>query len=73
MASAQQPTVFPTVGYTSEAPPLFALKACTSANRVSCQIPLTMAGMAFASAPMIILYIAFQKYYVQGLLAASVK
>ena len=42
-------------------------------GRYNDQIPLTMAGMAFASAPMIILYIAFQKYYVQGLLAGSVK
>ena len=42
-------------------------------GRYDDQIPLTMAGMAIASAPMIILYIAFQKYYVQGLLAGSVK
>ena len=42
-------------------------------GRYNDQIPLTMAGMVFASAPMIILYIAFQKYYVQGLLAGSVK
>ena len=42
-------------------------------GRYNDQIPLTMAGMAFASAPMIILYVAFQKYYVQGLLAGSVK
>ena len=42
-------------------------------GRYNDQIPLTMAGMAFASAPMIVLYVAFQKYYVQGLLAGSVK
>jgi len=42
-------------------------------GRYNDQIPLTMAGMAFASAPMIVLYAAFQKYYVQGLLAGSVK
>ena len=42
-------------------------------GRYNDQIPLTMAGMAFASAPMIILYVAFQKYYVQGMLAGSVK
>jgi ABC-type glycerol-3-phosphate transport system permease component len=32
-----------------------------------------MAGMVFASAPMIILYLAFQKHYIQGLMAGSVK
>ena len=42
-------------------------------GRYNDQIPLTMAGMAFASAPMIILYIAFQKHYIQGLMAGSVK
>jgi ABC-type glycerol-3-phosphate transport system permease component len=42
-------------------------------GRYNDQIPLTMAGMAFASAPMIILYITFQKYYIQGLMAGSVK
>ena len=42
-------------------------------GRCNDRIPLTMAGMAFASAPMILLYVAFQKYYVRGLLAGSVK
>ena len=42
-------------------------------GRYNDQIPLTMAGMAFASAPMIILYLAFQKHYIQGLMAGSVK
>ena len=42
-------------------------------GRYNDQIPLTMAGMAFASAPMIILYIAFQKHYIQGLMAGSLK
>jgi ABC-type glycerol-3-phosphate transport system permease component len=32
-----------------------------------------MAGMVFASAPMIILYVAFQKYFIQGLMAGSIK
>jgi ABC-type glycerol-3-phosphate transport system permease component len=32
-----------------------------------------MAGMVIASAPMIILYVAFQKYFIQGLMAGSVK
>ena len=42
-------------------------------GRYNDKIPLTMAGMAFASAPMIILYLAFQKHYIQGLMAGSVK
>ena len=42
-------------------------------GRYGDQIPLTMAGMAFASAPMVILYICFQKYYIQGLMAGSIK
>ena len=42
-------------------------------GRYNDQIPLTMAGMVFASAPMIILYLAFQKYYIQGLMAGSLK
>jgi raffinose/stachyose/melibiose transport system permease protein len=42
-------------------------------GRYGDQIPLTMAGMVFASAPMIILYVAFQKYFIQGLMAGSIK
>ncbi|HWA50481.1 MAG TPA: carbohydrate ABC transporter permease [Dongiaceae bacterium] len=42
-------------------------------GRYGDQIPLTMAGMVFASAPMVILYIAFQKHYIQGLMAGSIK
>lgn len=42
-------------------------------GRYNDRIPLTMAGMAFASAPMIILYLTFQKHYIQGLMAGSVK
>jgi ABC-type glycerol-3-phosphate transport system permease component len=42
-------------------------------GRYDNQIPLTMAGMVIASAPMIILYIAFQKYFIQGLMAGSAK
>lgn len=42
-------------------------------GRYNDQIPLTMAGMVFASAPMIILYLAFQKHYIRGLMAGSVK
>jgi ABC-type glycerol-3-phosphate transport system permease component len=42
-------------------------------GRYNDKIPLTMAGMTFASAPMVILYIAFQKHYIQGLMAGSIK
>lgn len=42
-------------------------------GRYGDQIPLTMAGMVFASAPMVILYIAFQKHYISGLMAGSIK
>ncbi len=42
-------------------------------GRYNDQIPLTMAGMVFASAPMIILYLVFQKHYIQGMMAGSVK
>ena len=42
-------------------------------GRYNDQIPLTMAGMVFASAPMVILYLAFQKHYIQGLMAGSLK
>jgi ABC-type glycerol-3-phosphate transport system permease component len=42
-------------------------------GRYDNQIPLTMAGMVIASAPMIILYIAFQKYFIQGLMAGAIK
>jgi ABC-type glycerol-3-phosphate transport system permease component len=42
-------------------------------GRYEQQIPLTMAGMVFASAPMVILYILFQRYFIQGLMAGAVK
>jgi ABC-type glycerol-3-phosphate transport system permease component len=42
-------------------------------GRYGDQIPLTMAGMAFASAPMVILYLTCQKHYIQGLMAGSIK
>jgi ABC-type glycerol-3-phosphate transport system permease component len=32
-----------------------------------------MAGMVIASAPMIILYIAFQRHFIQGLMTGAVK
>jgi len=36
-------------------------------------IPLSMAGMALASAPMLIVYIVFQRYFIRGLVAGAVK
>jgi len=42
-------------------------------GRYEAQIPLTMAGMVIASAPMVILYIAFQKYFIRGLMAGAIK
>jgi ABC-type glycerol-3-phosphate transport system permease component len=42
-------------------------------GRYENQIPLVMAGMVIASAPMMILYIAFQKYFIRGLMAGAVK
>src|SRR5262252_3097360 len=42
-------------------------------GRYEAQIPLTMAGMVIASAPMLILYILFQKYFIQGLMAGAIK
>ena len=42
-------------------------------GRYEAQIPLTMAGMVIASAPMVILYIVFQKYFIRGLMAGAIK
>jgi ABC-type glycerol-3-phosphate transport system permease component len=42
-------------------------------GRYNNQIPLTMAGMVIASAPMVVLYIAFQKYFIRGLMAGAIK
>ena len=42
-------------------------------GRYNNQVPLTMAGMVIASAPMLILYIAFQKYFIRGLMAGAIK
>ena len=42
-------------------------------GRYENQIPLVMAGMVIASAPMIILYIVFQKYFIRGLMAGAIK
>jgi ABC-type glycerol-3-phosphate transport system permease component len=42
-------------------------------GRYDNQIPLTMAGMAIASAPMIVLYVLFQKYFIRGMMAGALK
>jgi ABC-type glycerol-3-phosphate transport system permease component len=43
------------------------------AGRYNNQVPLSMAGMAMASAPMIVLYIAFQRYFIRGMTAGALK
>jgi ABC-type glycerol-3-phosphate transport system permease component len=42
-------------------------------GRYNNQVPLTMAGMVIASAPMLFLYIVFQKHFIRGLMAGAVK
>src|SRR6266478_4610192 len=42
-------------------------------GRYDNQIPLTMAGMGIASSPMVMLYTAFQKYFIQGLMTGALK
>jgi ABC-type glycerol-3-phosphate transport system permease component len=42
-------------------------------GRYNNQIPLTMAGMAVAAAPMLVLYLIFQRHFVRGLMAGAVK
>jgi raffinose/stachyose/melibiose transport system permease protein len=42
-------------------------------GRYNNQVPLTMAGMMIASAPMLVLYIMFQKHFIQGLMAGAIK
>lgn len=42
-------------------------------GRYNNQIPLTMAGMAVAAAPMLFLYLVFQRHFVRGLMAGAVK
>lgn len=42
-------------------------------GRYNNQVPLTMAGMVIASAPMLILYIVFQKHFIRGLMAGAIK
>jgi ABC-type glycerol-3-phosphate transport system permease component len=42
-------------------------------GRYNNQVPLTMAGMVIASAPMLLLYIIFQKHFIRGLMAGAVR
>lgn len=42
-------------------------------GRYNNQVPLTMAGMVIASAPMLILYVVFQKHFIRGLMAGAIK
>jgi ABC-type glycerol-3-phosphate transport system permease component len=42
-------------------------------GRYNNQVPLTMAGMVIASAPMFILYVVFQKQFIRGLMAGAIK
>lgn len=42
-------------------------------GRYNNQIPLTMAGMLMASAPIVILYVVFQRYFIRGLAAGAIK
>ena len=42
-------------------------------GRYNNRIPLTMAGMVIATAPMVILYVSFQRYFIRGLMAGAIK
>jgi ABC-type glycerol-3-phosphate transport system permease component len=42
-------------------------------GRYNNQVPLTMAGMVIASAPMFILYVLFQKHFIRGLMSGAIK
>ncbi len=42
-------------------------------GRYNNQVPLTMAGMVIASAPMFLLYVLFQKQFIRGLMSGAVK
>lgn len=42
-------------------------------GRYNNNVPLTMAGLTLASLPMLILYLAFQRYFIRGLMAGAVK
>ncbi|MEO3428733.1 carbohydrate ABC transporter permease [Pelagibius sp. CAU 1746] len=42
-------------------------------GRYNNNVPLTMAGLTLASLPMLALYLAFQRYFIRGLMAGAVK
>ncbi|MEI7600286.1 MAG: carbohydrate ABC transporter permease [Aestuariivirga sp.] len=42
-------------------------------GRYNNQVPLTMAGMVIASAPMFMLYVLFQKQFIRGLMSGAIK
>lgn len=42
-------------------------------SRYNLDIPVTMAGLALATIPMLVLYFAGQKYFIRGLVAGAVK
>jgi ABC-type glycerol-3-phosphate transport system permease component len=42
-------------------------------GRYNNNVPLTMAGMVIASAPMFILYVLFQKHFIRGLMSGAIK
>lgn len=42
-------------------------------GRYNNQVPLAMAGMVIASAPMFILYVLFQKQFIRGLMSGAIK
>lgn len=42
-------------------------------GRYNNQVPLTMAGMVIASAPMFLLYLLFQKQFIRGLMSGAIK
>jgi ABC-type glycerol-3-phosphate transport system permease component len=42
-------------------------------SRYNLDIPVTMAGLALATIPMLALYFAGQKYFIKGLVAGAVK
>jgi raffinose/stachyose/melibiose transport system permease protein len=42
-------------------------------SRYNLDIPVTMAGLALATIPMLVLYFAGQKYFIKGLVAGAVK
>lgn len=42
-------------------------------GRYNNQVPLTMAGMVVASAPMFLLYLLFQKQFIRGLMSGAIK